>query len=72
MWLAKPVYEFLPYYYMALGVAAGLAGVYIDSWYWSEILGFAGATSLIGGLVLWLKRRDYRRSRSRLDVEDQI
>jgi predicted MFS family arabinose efflux permease len=71
MWLARPVYEFLPYYYMALGVVAAVGGYSLDRWYWAEILGVAGALSLVGGLVLWLKRRAYRRSRSRLDVQDQ-
>ena len=72
MWLAKPVYESLPYYYMALGIAAGIGSFHIESWFWPEILAIAAVGSLIGGLVLWLKRRDYRRSRSRLDVEDQV
>jgi hypothetical protein len=71
MWLAKPVYEFLPYYYMALGTVAGLGSFYVERWYWPELLLGGSAASLIGGLVLWLKRRDYRRSRSRLDVQDQ-
>ena len=70
MWLARPVYEFLPYYYMALGVVVVLGSIYIDRWYWPQILGVAGGVSLVGGLVLWLKRRDYRRSRSRLDPQD--
>ncbi len=71
MWLARPVYEFLPYSYVVLGIIVGLGSIYIERWYWPEILGVAGAMSLVGGLVLWLKRRDYRRSRSRLDLQDQ-
>ena len=71
MWLSKPVYESLPYYYMGLGVAAGVASFYISRWFWSEIFAAIGAVSLVTGLTLWLKRRDYRRSRSRLDIEDQ-
>ena len=71
MWLAKPVYESLPYYYMALGLVAGLGSFHIERWYWPELLGLAGTASLVGGLVLWLKRRDYRRSRSRLTLDDQ-
>jgi len=71
MWLSKPVYESLPYYYIALGFAAVLASVHIEGWFWSELFGFGGLLSLVGGLVLWLKRRAYRRSRSRHSIKDQ-
>ena len=71
MWLSKPVYESLPYYYMALGVVAIAASFRIDGWYWPEFFAIGGLVSLVGGLVLWLKRRAYRRSRSRRSIEDQ-
>ena len=71
MWLSRLVYESLPYYYIALGIAAGLVSFHVDGWYWPEIIAAGGASSLIAGLVLWLKRRDYRKSRSRLDIDDQ-
>ena len=35
------------------------------------LVGLGGLLSLVGGLVLWLKRRAYRRSRSRHGIEDQ-
>ena len=70
MWLPRPVYESLPYYYIAFGVAAGLASFNLDRWYWPEIVGACAALSVITGLVLWLKRRDYRQSRSRIDIDD--
>jgi membrane protein YdbS with pleckstrin-like domain len=69
MWLSEPIYESLPYYYMALGIVAGVGSYRVHTWYWSEVLAIVAAVSLVAGLVLWLKRRDYRRSRSRLDVE---
>ena len=71
MWLSKPVYESLPYYYMALGAAGVAASFFIERWIWTELFGIAGLVGLVGGLVLWLKRRAYRRSRSRRSVEDQ-
>ena len=73
MWLSDLIYESLPYYYMALGVIAGIASYRFAHWYWSEIFALVSAASLVAGLVFWLKRRDYRRSRSRLslDVDDQ-
>jgi predicted MFS family arabinose efflux permease len=71
MWLAKPVYESLPFYYMALGLGALLGGLYVNYWYWPLICIGVGLSSLLAGLVVWLKRRDYRSSRSRLDF-DQV
>ena len=73
MWLSGPIYESLPYYYMALGLSAGIGSYRLDAWYWPELLALISAASLVTGLVLWLKRRDYRRSRSRLElnVDDQ-
>jgi hypothetical protein len=71
MWLPKSVYEALPYCYIALGVAAGLASFLLERRPWPELIAAGGAVSLVAGLVLWLKRRDYRLSRSRLDVGDQ-
>lgn len=71
MWLPKSVYEALPYYYIGLGVAAGLASFLLEQRPWPEILAAAGVVGLVAGLVLWLKRRDYRLSRSRLDIGDQ-
>lgn len=68
MWLSEPIYESLPYYYMALGFVTGAGSYRLDVWYWSEILALVAGASLVTGLVLWLKRRDYRRSRSRLDL----
>ena len=71
MWLSRPVYESLPYYCIALGIAAGLVSFHVERWYWPELIAAGGALSVITGLVLWLKRRDYRQSRSRLDIGDQ-
>ena len=60
MRLSKPVYESLPYAYMGLG-----AGALVFSWYWrapfwSDVLVGLGMLSFVCGLVLVLKRRDYR------------
>lgn len=73
MWLSKPIYEALPYYYVALGAALAAVGfLYADawSWYWEEICVVLGACALVAGLVLLLKRRGYRASRSRLDFDE--
>ena len=71
MWLSKPFYEALPYYYIGIGLASLIASLYVNYWYWPAICLVVGLTGLVGGLVVLLKRRDYRQSRSRGSVQDQ-
>lgn len=64
MWLARPIYELLPYVYMVLGlVLLGTAWV-TEFETLPTVLTLAGAFSLTIGLVLWLRRRDYRTRQS--------
>ena len=60
MWLPRPVYEFLPYVYMLVGVGLLVAAWFVDMQTLPSIFMIVGALSLMGGLVLWLRRRDYR------------
>ncbi len=62
MWLTKPVYEILPYFYMAAGVVSLVASAYINYRYWPTIGLVVGLACLIAGMVVWLKRKDYRRN----------
>ena len=62
MWLSKPVYEALPYYYVALGAAALIARLYVDWWYWPPICLGVGVLCIAAGVFVWLKRRSSRRS----------
>jgi len=62
MWLSKPIYELIPYYYMIAGVLALVASYFVDFWYWPIICLVLGVSCLTGGLVIWLKRRDYRQN----------
>ena len=71
--LSRPLYEGLPWIYMASGVLA-LAGSY-----WlaaraaiSLIVGLAGLVVLIGGFVVLLRRRDYRELRSHYANPDSL
>ena len=34
VWLPKPIYESLPYYYLVAGVISLGAALYLDFWYW--------------------------------------
>jgi len=70
MWLSKPVYEALPFAYMGVGLAAVIASFVLPPRPWSLALTVAGLCVLIGGLVLWLRRRDYRSSRSRAAFDE--
>jgi hypothetical protein len=60
MYLSKPVYESLPYMYMALGVGALGASYAYGLAVWSDVLLLSGFVALVLGLVVALKRRDYR------------
>jgi predicted phage tail protein len=67
MWLPKPLYESIPFHYLILGAAAVIAAFYVETGYWPEILAVVGAVLLITGVMLLLRRKGYRSSRSRLD-----
>jgi uncharacterized iron-regulated membrane protein len=62
----RPLYESLPWIYLAGGLAAlagsyFLAGVPVAS----LLVGLAGLALVIWGAVIWLRRRDYRDMRDR-------
>ena len=61
MWIPRPLYEVLPYAYMA-GGAGLLAAAYFIEQGPRGLLLVLGAVGLTGGLVLWMRRRDYRAS----------
>jgi len=60
MWLSKPVYEALPYYYVGVGLIALVARIYVDYWYWPLICTVIGLLCLAAGAFVWIKRRDHR------------
>jgi len=65
MWLSKPLYEALPFYYLAIGLIALVARLYVNYWYWPAICTVVGIGSLIAGAYVWLKRRDHRAGNDR-------
>ena len=67
MWISKPIYESLPYFYLLVGAVCLAASLYLNHWYWPEICFGIGLGSLVAGLVVWLKRRDYRDHGRRAD-----
>ena len=64
MWLARPIYEFLPYLYMLVGLALLAAAWFIEMSTLPSILLVVGVLSMMAGVVLWLRRRDYRTRQS--------
>jgi hypothetical protein len=62
-WLAKSLYEPLPYFYLAAGVLLLAAAAYLDYWQWRGLCLLLGIGSLAAGGIIWWLRRDYRRSR---------
>ena len=65
MHLSRPMYEGLPWLYIGAGLAA-LGGSYAvgDSHPMGLLAGVGGLTALLGGVVVLLRRRDYRDMRS--------
>ena len=64
MWIARPIYELLPYLYMVIGLALLGAAWLVDVTTLPSVFMVVGSLSLMAGLVLWLRRRDYRTRQS--------
>ena len=60
IWLSKPIYEILPYFYLLAGAACLFASLYLNYWYWPIIGLVAGVICLVLGLVVFMRRRDFR------------
>jgi uncharacterized membrane protein len=64
MWLARPLYESLPYAYAAAGIAGIVASWVIRMPVVPMLLLAVGALSLLLGMVLGLRRWNYRRQQA--------
>ena len=68
--LSRPLYEGLPWLYVA-GGAAALFGSYISPNRAASILiGVLGLLGILGGIVVLLRRRDFREMRSQYGDSD--
>lgn len=75
MWISRPVYEVLPYLYMLLGAVLLAAAWLVQLQVWPSVFLAIGALSLMGGLVLWLRRKDYRTKQAEYDsrsLDDKV
>ena len=70
--LARPIYEVLPAIYVACGLAALAASYRAASPAASVALGLPGLAALLTGIVVWLRRRDYRRLRASYERPDAL
>jgi membrane associated rhomboid family serine protease len=70
---SRPLYEGLPWIYIICGVTA-LIGSYLLAarGVLSLIVGLAGLTALVAGIVVLLRRRDYRALRSQYADPDSL
>jgi len=64
MWIARPIYELLPYIYMALGAVLIGSAWFLNLETLPGLLLAVGSLSLLAGIVLWLRRKDYRTRQS--------
>lgn len=62
--LSRPVYEALPWIYILCGLAALVGSYFQDSRLLSLALGLPGFVAMLGGIVLLLRRRDYRQMKA--------
>jgi hypothetical protein len=60
MWVSKPIYESLPYFYLTVGAITLASSMYVNHWHWPLICFALGVFCLVAGLVVLLKRRDSR------------
>jgi hypothetical protein len=69
---SRPVYESLPWLYIACGIAALVGSYLMPSGVLSLVVGLGGLIAVLGGVVILLRRRDYRALRSEYGDPDAL
>lgn len=70
--LSRPLYEALPWLYVACGLAALVGSYRSASRNFSLLIGLLGLLSVLAGVVVLLRRRDYRELRSHYAHPDSL
>jgi len=70
--LSRPLYEGLPWIYVACGLAALVGSYRSSSRSFSLLIGLLGLLSVLAGIVVLLRRRDYRELRSHYGDPDSL
>ena len=70
--LSRPVYEGLPWFYLACGIAACVGSYFLAAGVLSFLVGLLGLAGILGGAVILLRRRDYRDLRSQYGNPDAL
>jgi hypothetical protein len=68
---SKPIYESLPWAYMGGGLLALGAGYRLRTGFIATLVSLIGLAAVVGGGAIYLRRRDFRASRSDYDGRDQ-
>jgi hypothetical protein len=66
MWLPRPLYEAIPYVYSGVGAALVAVALLLEHGPRGLLLA-AGVVALTAGIMLWMRRRDYRSSHQQYD-----
>lgn len=69
---SRPVYEGLPWLYIVCGIAALVGSYLLPSGVLGLVVGLAGLVAVLGGVVILLRRRDYRALRSEYGDPDAL
>jgi hypothetical protein len=68
--LSRPIYEGLPWAYIVCGLAMLVGSYAYRGSGWSAVAALIGLAAVIGGIVVLLRRRDFRELRSRYGDPD--
>lgn len=70
--LPRPLYEALPWIYVAAGLGALAISYMVTGSVLSTLVGLLGLAALLAGIVIVLRRRDYREMRTHYERPDAL
>jgi len=70
--LSRPLYEALPWIYLLCGVAALVVSYLQPSHVMSFVIGIPGLLATVGGIVVMLRRRDFRKMSAEYQANDLL